>query len=95
MKRSKKADITPSELAEMVRLKEAEGLTHSQIANRFNLSPSSVKGLLKGVQSKAEADRLAEAEEFKASLRTAAEESGEPCEDLQRFSLKAQVKSDG
>lgn len=86
----RKADVSSAELAEMKRLKTEEGLTNSQIGGRFNLSPFSVRGLLKGVPSKAEAQHQAELqrqrEEFK---RQSLEVLGnEPSDDLSHFAFK-------
>ena len=59
-KRRSKSDVSASELAEMQRLKAVEGLSHMEIGERHNLSPASVKGLLKGTHSTAEEKRRAQ-----------------------------------
>lgn len=88
--RNRKADISPAELAEMQRLKTEEGLTHSQIGGRFNLSPFSIRSLLKGVDSGAEPKRQSELRERHGQfLREISDLGGdEPVEDLSAFATK-------
>lgn len=89
----KKADVSSAELAEMKRLKTDEGLTHSQIGGRFNLSPFSVRSLLKGVPSKAEAERELRFQRcgggrFDPNTIGAKLSADETGDDLSQFALK-------